>query len=114
MAPPAHPPDATWRQPVARVAPQVVGYECAPTDVFVRGPKFTRFDLSVVKRVKFNERVNFELRAEVLNAFNNINFFGSTSCCGTTMGQVTTAYSDSSNTADPGGRLGQIVLRFNF
>ena len=94
---------------------QVFGSECAPTQVAVTGPKFTRFDLSLVKRVKITERFNFELRAEMLNAFNHINFIGVTCASSSaTCGQVTSAYTDPSNTQDPGGRLGQIVLRLNF
>jgi hypothetical protein len=98
---------------------QVYSGQCAPQSVIVTGPKFTRFDLSLVKRVKVNERFNFELRAEFLNAFNNINFFNPTGNAfinptQATFGQVTTAYTDSSNTNDPGGRIGQIVARFNF
>jgi hypothetical protein len=98
---------------------QVYDGQCAPANVYVTGPKFTRFDLNLMKKFKFNERFNFELRAEVLNAFNNINFLNLTGDDQTSMsnqrfGQVTTAYTDSSNTQDPGGRLIQIVLRFNF
>jgi hypothetical protein len=85
----------------------------------VTGPKFTRFDLSVKKQIKVTERTNFELRAEFLNAFNNINFFNPSTTATTTFSnlqfmQVTTAYTDASNTNDPGGRLVQIVARFNF
>jgi carboxypeptidase family protein len=98
---------------------QVYDGQCAPANVYATGPKFTRFDLNIMKKFKFNERFNFELRAEVLNAFNNINFLNLTGDPQTTMsnqrfGQVTTAYTDSSNTQDPGGRLIQIVARFNF
>ncbi len=96
---------------------QVVTGQCAPRDLYVNGPMFTRFDLSLVKRVRFTERVNFELRAEFLNAFNNINFFGNTNITNfnnPTFGQVTTSYRDVNNTQDPGGRLGQIVARINF
>jgi hypothetical protein len=98
---------------------QVYSGQCAPQNVFVTGPRFTRFDLSLVKRVNITERVNFELRGEFLNAFNNINFFNPTGSAFTnpssqTFGQITTAYSDLSNTQDPGGRLGQIVARINF
>ena len=94
---------------------QVAGNECAPTSVVVTGPMFTRFDLSAVKKFKVTERFNFELRVEMLNAFNHINF-NATTCASNsaTCGQVTSAYTDPSNTQDPGGRLGQIVLRFNF
>lgn len=98
---------------------QVYSGQCAPQNVFVTGPKFTRFDLSVKKQIKLNERYNFELRAEFLNAFNNINFFNPTAAAFTgaanqTFMQVTTAYVDASNTNDPGGRLVQLVARFNF
>ncbi len=57
---------------------QVYSGQCASQNVFATGPKFTRFDLSAVKRVRITERVNFELRGEFLNAFNNINFFNPT------------------------------------
>ncbi|MCG3146491.1 MAG: hypothetical protein HONDAALG_04599 [Gammaproteobacteria bacterium] len=98
---------------------QVYSGQCAPQNVFVTGPKFTRFDLSLKKQIRFTERFNFELRGEFLNAFNNINFFNPTANANITPSnltfmQVTTAYTDSSNTNDPGGRLVQIVARFNF
>ena len=38
------------------------------------GPRYVRFDLSAVKRVKISGRLNFEFRAEMLNAFNHPNF----------------------------------------
>jgi hypothetical protein len=93
--------------------------QCAPLSTFLTGPGTTRFDLSLVKRVQISEHVNFELRGELINAFNNINFRNPTGTAFTTpssltFGQVTMAYSDSSNTQDPGGRLGQIVARINF
>ena len=64
-----------------------------------------------------------ELRAEFLNAFNNINFkIGSqtaadtsiTNFSGDTFGQTANAYQDLSTTNDPGGRVGQLVIRINF
>jgi hypothetical protein len=70
--------------------------------------------------------VNFEMRAEFLNAFNNINFkigsqgseisslTGSATFSGSTFGQTTVAYQDLSTTNDPGGRMIQVVLRLNF
>jgi len=106
---------------------QVYAGQCAPQNTFVTGPKFTRFDLSLVKRTKLTERLNFELRGEFLNAFNHVNFFGiaganlfsnnvvlPTFFTSQNFGQVTTAYTDSSGTQDPGGRLIQLVARFNF
>jgi Carboxypeptidase regulatory-like domain len=94
---------------------QVVTGDCAPQNVNVYGPMFTRFDLSAVKRIKIKEGVNFELRGEFLNAFNNVNFFGAIGAFNSaTFAQVNDAYRDSSNTNDPGGRLVQIVARINF
>jgi hypothetical protein len=59
--------------------------------------------------------VNFELRLDVLNLFDNINFNplanpGEQA----NIFQVTSAYTDSSNTYDPGGRLGQLMFRLNW
>src|SRR5215475_10612099 len=94
---------------------QVVSGDCAPQNLDVTGPMFTRFDLGAVKKIKIKERVNFELRGEFLNAFNNVNFFGAIGAFNSaTFAQVTSAYRDSSNTNDPGGRLVQIVARLNF
>jgi hypothetical protein len=95
---------------------QVFSRQCAPQNVFVTGPKFTRFDLSVKKQIRITEKTNFELRGEFLNAFNNINFFNAnfTNPVNQTFMQTTVAYTDASNTNDPGGRLVQIVARFNF
>ena len=93
---------------------QVSAGDCAPLNHFVTGPPFVRFDLAVVKRVPIAGRVNFEFRGELLNVLNNINFFPvATASSNPTMGQVTTAYRDTSafNTIDPGGRIGQIVTR---
>ncbi len=67
--------------------------------------------------------MNFEFRAEFLNAFNHINFIVGNPAAdvnviggfaNATFGQVTQAYRDLSTTNDPGGRLIQLVGRINF
>jgi hypothetical protein len=93
---------------------QLVPGDCAPRHHYFRGPMFMKFDLSLVKQIRFTERSNFEIRAEFLNAFNNINFYGSSSFDTLTSGRVTSAFTDASNSQDPGGRLIQLVLRINF
>ncbi|NOT58737.1 MAG: carboxypeptidase regulatory-like domain-containing protein [Acidobacteria bacterium] len=96
---------------------QVVTGDCAPQNVFLIGPRFTRFDLSMIKRFQITEERNFAFRAEFLNAFNHVNFLGNTNLTnfnGPTFGQVTSSYRDQNNTQDPGGRLIQFVGRFNF
>ncbi len=107
--------------------------QCGFTNLILEGPRFVRFDMSLVKKIRFGERTNLEFRAEFLNALNNINFLiGGSSAVddpkltGTnlglqtpnygaaTFGLVTAAYQDISTTNDPGGRPVQFVLRFNF
>jgi hypothetical protein len=103
--------------------------QCGFSNLVLYGPKFAKFDLSAVKRVRITERVNFEFRAEFLNAFNNINFLvgsaandiNNTAAGGTvnaptslSFGQTRNAYQDTSTTNDPGGRLIQFVGRINF
>lgn len=89
--------------------------DCAPRYLMIRAPFFTRFDIGVTKKFPIHGSVNFELRADVLNVFDNINFNQSNSP-GTGAGifQVTSAYSDFNNVFDPGGRLGQLVFRLNW
>ncbi|HZS48067.1 MAG TPA: hypothetical protein VFC63_23560, partial [Blastocatellia bacterium] len=99
--------------------PGAAGY----SNLVLHGPRFTRFDLSVIKRTKINDKVNFEFRAEFLNAFNNVNFMVTdpSSDVGTvgafnsnTFGQVPFSYSDLIDTNDPGGRIIQFVAKINF
>jgi hypothetical protein len=95
---------------------QVVPGDCAPQHHFVTGPKFVRFDVSLVKRIPLGGRANLELRGEALNAFNNINF---TPVAGVpanvqNLGLVTAAYRDTGNTQDFGGRMVQIVSRISW
>lgn len=97
--------------------------QCGSTNLVLYGPRFDRYDLSIVKKTRITERVNFEFRAEFLNAFNHINFIvgnpaNDTNTIGgfanATFGQVTQAYRDTSTTNDAGGRQIQIVGRINF
>jgi len=100
-----------------------VGGGCGFANLVLKGPAFFRSDLSIVKKIKFTENTNLELRGEFLNAFNNINFLvGSAgndlntvgSFTSSNFGRMTNAYQDLSTTNDPGGRLVQLVVRFNF
>jgi len=107
--------------------------QCGFSNLILEGPRFVRFDMSVVKKIRFTETTNLELRAEFLNALNNINFLvGGTAAVdvgiltpnvaglatpnysGAAFGRVTAAYQDISTTNDPGGRPIQFVVRFNF
>jgi Carboxypeptidase regulatory-like domain/TonB dependent receptor len=102
---------------------QAFSGQCGFAHLVIYGPRFVRYDMSVVKKVRFTENTNLEMRAEFLNLPNAINFMiGSaandvntvTNFGSQAFGQTTQAYQDLSTTNDPGGRLIQLVVRFNF
>ena len=94
---------------------QIVAGDCAPRTLLIRAPFFTRFDIGVQKKFPIRGSLNFELRLDVLNVFDNINF-NPVANPGTNANifQTTSAYTDPSNTYDPGGRLGQLMFRINW
>jgi len=94
---------------------QQVRGDCAPHDVFVTGPVFTRFDLNARKRFDIHGKKSFEFAVDFLNLFNAINFNPVAQAgSGATINQVTLSYQDPNVTFDPGGRLMQLVFRFNW
>jgi hypothetical protein len=94
---------------------QEVRGDCAPHDVFVEGPIFTRFDLNAKKRFGLGGKRSFELGVDVFNLFNAINFLAvAQASSNATINQVTQSYQDPNVTFDPGGRLIQLAFRFNF
>jgi hypothetical protein len=89
--------------------------DCGTSQVRVKGPLFSRFDIRLKKLFPFGSRGNVELNVEVLNVFDAVNFnpaFNPGSGDGTF--RVTSAYTDINTTQDPGGRIGQIVWRINW
>lgn len=91
--------------------------------LYLYGPWTSRFDLNLMKRTKITEKVNFEFRAQFLNAFNQsaITIRGpgtdaSSTGVTTGFGQTRNAFRDFSvsGTNDPGGRLIEFQLRLNF
>jgi hypothetical protein len=94
---------------------QIRSGDCAPRSTLVRAPWFTRFDIGMTKRFNLRGSMNIEIQGQVLNLFDNINFTPvANPGTGATIFQVTAAYTDPSNTYDPGGRLGQLMIRFNW
>src|SRR5215472_4147878 len=91
--------------------------------VFLTGPGFYRADIAIGKKTPITEKVNFELRAEALNAFNDVNFFfpgdeatsvPTAAVSSTSFGRITNAFRDANTTDDNGGRIIQLVFRINF
>ena len=51
------------------------GYgDCGERSLVVTGPRYSRWDLSAVKRTRIVGRTMFEFRADLINAFNHPNF----------------------------------------
>ncbi len=105
------------------IGPATTGGELG-SRIFLNGPKTIRFDLNLVKRTRITERVNFEARMQMLNAFNRADFYilSATADARTVpvnnsgFGQTRAAYRDFtvSGTNDPGGRVIEFQFRLNF
>src|SRR5436190_2774573 len=100
---------------------QVRDGDCAPRTTFLLAPWFNRFDIGAIKRFELGGSKNFELRFDLLNVFDTPNFnpagaSGGTNPAGSgaNIFRVTSAYTDASNTYDPGGRIGQLNFRFSW
>jgi hypothetical protein len=99
--------------------------ECGYSNLVLYGPKFVRMDMSVSKKVKFDEKRNVEMRMAFYNILNNPQWrvggwsadtVTVTNFSATTFGQYsnTSVYQDTSTTNDPGGRMIELILRINF
>jgi len=94
---------------------QIVRGDCAPRDVYVYGPVYARFDISLKKSFPLGGRRSFVFQVDVLNVFNAIGFNAVAQASSSlTINQVTSAYTDINNTFDPGGRIGQLAFRINW
>ncbi|HEX6973209.1 MAG TPA: TonB-dependent receptor [Vicinamibacterales bacterium] len=98
---------------------QAVAGDCAPRHLYVNGPWFGRYDMSLAKRIGVGGRSYATFTLDVLNVFDNINFTPTTTngvYAGATPAsyEVTAGYRDISNTQDPGGRVIQLSFRFTF
>lgn len=94
---------------------QVRAGDCAPRTTILRAPWFARFDLGLTKRFDVHGPRNIEVRIDVLNVFDAVNFTPvANPGTGASIFKVTSGYTDPSNTYDPGGRLGQVMIRFNW
>jgi hypothetical protein len=92
--------------------------------IYLFGPWTSRFDLNLMKRTRVSEGTNFEFRVQFLNAFNQAGIMirdadtnnSIITVNSSAFGQTRAAYRDFtvSGTNDPGGRLIEFQLRFNF
>jgi Carboxypeptidase regulatory-like domain len=87
--------------------------------VFLYGPWFQTWDVSLVKRIKIKEKHTVEFRVQALNLFNHPNFFLVPNSSGNItinnlFGQTRNAYNDINSTNDPGSRIFDFQLRYSF
>jgi hypothetical protein len=89
--------------------------DCAPRQVLLLSPWFKRLDFGARKRFDLVGRTNVEVQFDMLNLFDNPNFNPvANPGTGADIFRTTSAYTDPNNTYDPGGRIGQLVIRFNW
>jgi hypothetical protein len=94
---------------------QIKSGDCAPRSVFLLSPWFRRFDIGAIKRFDVGGSKNIEVRFDVLNVMDTPNFNPvANPGTGATIFRTTSAYTDASNTYDPGGRIGQLMFRFTW
>jgi hypothetical protein len=88
--------------------------------VFLYGPWFQSWDISISKRTKITERQSIEFRAQALNIFNHPNFFlvpnsaGNITVASNVFGQTRNAFNDINSTNNPGSRILEFQLRYSF
>jgi hypothetical protein len=100
---------------------QAIAGDCAPRHHYVSGPTFSEVNFSIVKRFPI-KKLTGEMRVEIINVFNAINYTGWTISPTSTSQppnqktgyEVTSAYRDISDAQNPGGRLGQISWRISW
>lgn len=87
--------------------------------VFLYGPWFQTWDVSLAKRTRITEKQSIEFRAQALNIFNHPNFFLVPNSSGNItvnnlFGQTRNAYNDINSTNDPGSRILEFQVRYSF
>jgi hypothetical protein len=92
-----------------QLAPGQFGYR-----MFLYAPMQRHLDLSLVKHTRYRERYDVEFRANFLNAFNVTNIYLANAPSSASFGQTRSAYRDFAGSSNPGARIIEFQLRFNF
>jgi hypothetical protein len=80
------------------------------------GPKYWKVDLSIVKRIGVLKSANVEVRMDLFNLFNTVNYNAVGVSTGSSLSgwEVTSGATDINASQDPGGRITQFGLRFSW
>lgn len=81
--------NAGWFNPAAFAIPAIGTYGNAPRNA-LRGPGLVQFDTSLSRRISFTERYALDLRMDVFNVFNRVNYGNPSGNLGTVSGSGTT------------------------
>jgi hypothetical protein len=96
---------------------------CGEGSLVVSGPLYSTTDLSLVKRIRLKGDINLDFRAELLNAFNHVNFIpvtgggaaqGFDGRTGTAAGGYTSPGSFLVTGANDNARIAQLVARITW
>ena len=94
---------------------QIKAGDCAPRTLQLLAPWFKRIDFAAMKQIEIAGTKNVQVRFDVLNLFDTPNYTPvANPGTGATIFRTTAAYTDASNTYDPGGRIGMFSVRFNW
>jgi hypothetical protein len=88
--------------------------DCASRSIVLTGPMFRQFDLRFSKRTRLLGRADFEVAAEMLNAFNQANFVPVGIGSGATLGNTIASYEVTALTGTNTARVIQLVTRINW
>ncbi|HLA11738.1 MAG TPA: carboxypeptidase-like regulatory domain-containing protein [Pyrinomonadaceae bacterium] len=88
---------------------------------FINGPRYFNWDAGLIKNISFSERTRLQLRMEVFNVLNNVNFFAPTGANAASLGEDSNIFNinsatfgqiTSGNAYPP--RIMQFAARFEF
>lgn len=85
-----------WFNPAAFAIPAIGRYGNAPRNA-LRGPGLAQFDTSLSRRISFSERYGLDLRMDVFNLFNRVNYANPSGF----LGSVSASGSNRTLTIDP-------------
>ena len=81
--------------------------DCAPADLVVEGPIFTRFDLNVKKRIPFGGSRSVDIGVDIFNIFNFTNFAVPSTTLNNALPTITSTGVVSNGSLQPGAGFSQ-------
>jgi outer membrane receptor protein involved in Fe transport len=102
-----------WFNPAAFANPAYGTFGDSGRNALI-GPSFFNVDFSVGKRFSFHEKVNLEIRADMFNAFNHVNYANPDANVGYVNGALADTTSGTITNTSAGQRIIQVGAHFTF